>query len=33
MNIRHIEPADYAAIIPVVDDWWGVRPMRDMLPK
>jgi predicted GNAT superfamily acetyltransferase len=33
LNIRHIEPADYAAIIPVVDDWWGGRPMRAMLPK
>lgn len=33
INIRHIEPADYAAIIPVVDDWWGGRPMRAILPK
>jgi GNAT superfamily N-acetyltransferase len=33
MEIRHIEPADYAAVIPVVDDWWGGRPMRDMLPR
>jgi ribosomal protein S18 acetylase RimI-like enzyme len=33
MDIRHIELADYAAIIPVVDDWWGGRPMRDMLPR
>ena len=33
MNIRQIEPADYAAIIPVVDDWWGGRAMRDMLPR
>jgi ribosomal protein S18 acetylase RimI-like enzyme len=33
MHIRHIESADYATIIPVVDDWWGGRPMRDMLPK
>ena len=33
MDIRHIEPADYAAIIPVLDDWWGGRPMRDMLPR
>jgi ribosomal protein S18 acetylase RimI-like enzyme len=33
MEIRHLVPADYAAIIPVVDDWWGGRVMRDMLPK
>lgn len=31
--IRHLEPSDYAPIIAVVDDWWGGRRMRDMLPK
>jgi len=31
--IRHAEPADYARVIPVVDEWWGGRPMAAMLPK
>ena len=31
--IRHAEPADYARVIDVVDDWWGGRPMAAMLPK
>jgi hypothetical protein len=33
INIRHIEPADYAGIILVVDDWWGARLMRALLPQ
>ncbi|MEW6263335.1 MAG: GNAT family N-acetyltransferase [Thermodesulfobacteriota bacterium] len=33
MVIRHAEPADYQPIIAVVNDWWGGRNMRDMLPK
>src|SRR5947207_14325582 len=32
-GIRHAEPGDYAAIIGVVDDWWGGRAMAAMLPK
>jgi len=31
--IRHAEPADYARVIAVVDDWWGGRQMAAMLPK
>jgi ribosomal protein S18 acetylase RimI-like enzyme len=31
--IRHAEPSDYPRVIPVVDDWWGGRPMAGMLPK
>ena len=33
MHIRSAEPADYGPIIAVVDEWWGGRQMRDMLPK
>ena len=33
MLIRHAEPADYAAVIGVIDEWWGGRPMAAMLPK
>lgn len=32
-TIRHLESADYAPLIAVVDDWWGGRAMRAMLPK
>jgi ribosomal protein S18 acetylase RimI-like enzyme len=31
--IRHAEPADYARVHAVIDDWWGGRPMAAMLPK
>lgn len=33
IDIRNIEASDYAAIISVVNDWWGGRNMVDMLPK
>jgi GNAT superfamily N-acetyltransferase len=33
MNIRQAEPADYMRVIEVVNEWWGGRNMRDMLPK
>lgn len=33
IHLRPVEPADYAPIIAVVNDWWGGRAMRDMLPK
>lgn len=33
INLRPLEPTDYAAIIRVVDEWWGGRAMHDMLPK
>jgi len=32
-TIRPAEPADYASVIAVIDDWWGGRPMAAMLPK
>ncbi len=33
LNLRQAEPADYPRVIEVVNDWWGGRNMRDMLPK
>ncbi len=30
---RHPTEADYPAIIGVVDEWWGGRRMRSMLPR
>jgi ribosomal protein S18 acetylase RimI-like enzyme len=33
LEIRHAEPADYARVVAVVDDWWGGREMAAMLPK
>lgn len=33
MLIRHAEPADYGAVIAVIDEWWGGREMAAMLPK
>jgi predicted GNAT superfamily acetyltransferase len=33
LRIRHAEPADHARVIAVLDEWWGGRRMRDMLPK
>ncbi|HKU59322.1 MAG TPA: GNAT family N-acetyltransferase [Gaiellaceae bacterium] len=32
-SIRPAEPADYARVIAVVDEWWGGRQMAAMLPK
>jgi ribosomal protein S18 acetylase RimI-like enzyme len=32
-TVRHAEPADYASVIAVIDDWWGGRTMAAMLPK
>ena len=31
--IRHAEPRDHAAVIGVIDEWWGGRSMAAMLPK
>jgi ribosomal protein S18 acetylase RimI-like enzyme len=31
--LRHAEPEDHARVVAVVDDWWGGRPMADMLPR
>lgn len=33
MALRHLEPSDYIAVSAVVDDWWGGRPMRGLLPR
>ncbi len=33
LEIRHAEPADHARVLAVLDEWWGGRQMRDMLPK
>jgi ribosomal protein S18 acetylase RimI-like enzyme len=31
--IRNAEPSDYQPVISVLNDWWGGRNMRDMLPQ
>jgi len=33
LEIRQAKPADHARVIAVLDEWWGGRQMRDMLPK
>ena len=33
IQLRNITPEDYALVIRVVDDWWGGRAMKAMLPK
>ena len=33
LQIRRAGPADYPRVIQVLDEWWGGRRMRDMLPK
>jgi ribosomal protein S18 acetylase RimI-like enzyme len=33
LNIRPAEPTDHARVAAVIDDWWGGRRMRDMLPR
>jgi ribosomal protein S18 acetylase RimI-like enzyme len=33
VNIRHAEPEDHARVAAVIDEWWGGRQMRDMLPR
>lgn len=33
IELRHAEPDDHARVAAVVDDWWGGRPMADMLPR
>src|SRR5919202_4430977 len=32
-TIRNAEPSDHARVAAVIDDWWGGRAMRDMLPR
>jgi ribosomal protein S18 acetylase RimI-like enzyme len=31
--IREARPSDYDAVIDVLDDWWGGRTMRPLLPR
>jgi ribosomal protein S18 acetylase RimI-like enzyme len=33
IRIRHIEESDYDAIISLLNEWWGGRPMATMLPR
>jgi diaminobutyrate acetyltransferase len=33
VNVRRAEPSDHARVASVIDDWWGGRAMRDMLPR
>jgi len=33
MKIRCANPSDYDDVISVLNDWWGGRLMRDMLPR
>ena len=33
MHVRKNRPEDYTIIHSVINDWWGGRPMADMLPK
>jgi ribosomal protein S18 acetylase RimI-like enzyme len=33
IHIRQVESKDYEAISPVMDDWWGGRPVRQLLPR
>jgi ribosomal protein S18 acetylase RimI-like enzyme len=33
VRIRHAEPSDHARVAEVIDDWWGGRQVRDMLPR
>lgn len=33
MTIRHLEASDYDGVAAVVDEWWGGRPIRALLPR
>jgi len=33
MSIRPLTPEDYDFISPKLDDWWGGRPVRQLLPR
>ncbi len=33
INIRPAGPSDYQAVISVVNDWWGGRNVKDMIPR
>ena len=32
-RIRPLRPSDHAPVIAVIDEWWGGRPMAEMLPR
>jgi ribosomal protein S18 acetylase RimI-like enzyme len=32
-SIRSAQPTDHGVVAAVVDEWWGGRPMRAMLPR
>ncbi|HKA45712.1 MAG TPA: GNAT family N-acetyltransferase [Burkholderiales bacterium] len=33
MPIRALAAADYDVVSPVIDEWWGGRPVRHLLPR
>jgi len=33
LTIRNAKPSDYDRVSPIVDDWWGGRQMRALLPR
>lgn len=33
IRLRSLEDADYPYVISVINDWWGGRPMADLLPR
>jgi ribosomal protein S18 acetylase RimI-like enzyme len=33
ITLRHAEPRDFYFVTSVINEWWGGRNMRDMLPK
>jgi GNAT superfamily N-acetyltransferase len=33
MNVRNLESDDFDVIAPLVDEWWGGRPVRGLLPR
>jgi GNAT superfamily N-acetyltransferase len=33
LHIRHLQPDDYELVSPIVDEWWGGRPVRALLPR
>ena len=32
-RIRPLPPSDHDPVIAVIDEWWGGRPMAQMLPR
>ena len=33
VRVRNLTEGDYTAVISVVNEWWGGRPMAEMLPR